>query len=86
MVAHAGTPVPPAKRVSFEPSEARGPPSGSSVVSGGHRFGMAGLPPIGAQVTGCPTTVNNSDIADVLKSLQDSLLSATPGIPTLKSK
>ena len=30
--------------------------------------------------------MNNPDIADMLKSLQDSLLSATPGIHSLKSK
>ena len=37
-------------------------------------------------MTGCPTTVNDADIAEMLQSLQDSLLSATPGIPNLKTR
>ena len=85
-VVQAGFPGVLTRNVRFEPSEARGPPSGDSVVAGGHRFGIAGLPPIGAHITGCPTTANDADIAEMLKSLQDSLLSATPGIPNLKTR
>ena len=85
-VVQAGVPGVPTRNVRFEPSEARGPPSGGSFVAGGHRFGIAGLPPTGVHITGCPTTVNDADIAEMLKSLQDPLLSATPGIPNYKTR